>query len=171
MEPNRLYSIVDANSTFNWSLRGIWAFIRRYYPAGLLLLLIGTFVQCTIERQNSRIAAEQSQNLTQLSEFLQSGAEVDRKVAEFNDALAEGRSATAERRAFRDALRKHAYVVMALEPQFGSDATQQYMAQLRRLSDTVEVTKSAESPGPIISQMSTVIVSRRALAARAKTQI
>lgn len=162
---------MTASPTRRWTWPWIKAVLRKYYPAGLVLLLLGAVVQCSIERKNSRIAAQQSQDLSRVSEFLQSGADVDRKVAQLNDALAEGGDARAERLAFREALGKHASIAMSLEPRFGAEATRSYMSELNRLSTTVEGTKSAESPGPIITQMSTVIVSRRALAARAEERI
>lgn len=146
----------------------LWARIRGFLgwlvSGGLLVGIILLGSQVVVERQNTRIAAKQTYNMGRIAAFRDSGANLDRKVASFNDAAAENRSLRAYRDAVRDALADHTVKAMAMQDVFGVAETDQYLTQLQALQGAVEATKDRTTPGPIITALSRVIVTRTALA-------
>lgn len=130
----------------------------------LAIGLILAVVQCSIARESARIAAAQTYNMGRVAAFRDSGALLDRKVAAFNDAAAEGHDLASYRDAVRDALADHASKTMAMRDAFGEQPTNAYNADLLSLQDQIEATNGPSNSGPVLTALSRVIISRNKLA-------
>lgn len=140
------------------------AFWKWVVGGGLLLALMMTVVQCSIERHNAHEASIQTYNMGRVAAFRDSGAELDKKVAAFADDAAEGRTLTDSRRAVRSALADHASKTMAMQDAFGDAATTAYTSDLKGLQSAVEDTTDATNSGAILTAMSRVYLRRNKLA-------
>lgn len=143
---------------------GASAVIKWVASGGLLLALIMAVAQCSIERRNTQIALVQTYNLARVASFRDSGAELDKKVAMFADAAAEGRNLSEARQAVRGSLIDHASKALAMKDAFGATETKAYTDDLKGLQFAIEATKDRTTPGPIITALSRVVVSRNRLA-------
>jgi hypothetical protein len=156
--------MVLANSTVSTLRSSSTAAAQWIIKGGLLVGLVLAVFQCSIERQNTREATVQTYNMGRAAAFRDSGAELDKKIAAFNDAAAEGRDLTEFRQAIRGALADHAAKTMAMGDAFGKDATQTYTSDLKVLQDAIEGTRDSTNSGPILSAMSRVVIERNRLA-------
>lgn len=143
---------------------GVGAIVKWLVGGGVIVGLILAVTQCSIEKQNAREAAVQTYNMGRVAAFRDSGAALDKKVAAFNDAAAEGRSLSEARQGFRDAMADHAAKTFAMQDAFGKTATDRYSDELKALQTAVEETKDATNPGAIITALSKVYVARTKLA-------
>lgn len=144
--------------------RHAWTFVKWVVQGGLLLLLVGAVVQCKIEQQNVRTANNQTFNMSRIAAFRDSGAELDKRVAAFNDAASEGRDLSESRQNVRSALADHASKTMAMSDTFDRTSLAVYNADLKTLQKAIESTTNAKTPGPIITALSRVVVARNKLA-------
>jgi hypothetical protein len=139
--------------------------VAKWIVGGGLLLFTVTFgIQLHFARQDAREATIQTYNLSRVAAFRDSGAELDKKVAAFNDAAAESQSLSEPRQAVRSALVDHAAKTFAMQDDFGAEATAQYTADLKALQSAVEATNDHTTPGPIITAMSRMLVDRNRMA-------
>jgi uncharacterized protein YukE len=147
------------------SLRsGVKAVCKWSVTGGLLLWAITASFQWYVARQDAREATVQTYNMGRVAAFRDSGAELDKKVAAFNDAAAEGRSLSEARQNVRDAMADHAAKTFAMQDTFGKAATDRYSDELKALQAAVEETKDATNSGGIITALSHVVVTRTKLA-------
>jgi hypothetical protein len=140
------------------------AVVKWIVGGGLLVGLILAVTQCQIARIEAQRASVQTYNLSRVAAFRDSGAELDKRIAAFNDAAAEGRDLIEPRQAVRSALADHAAKTMAMQDAFGLSATQAYERNLKRLQAAVEDATDASNSGPIITAMSQTIVQRNKMA-------
>jgi predicted trehalose synthase len=143
--------------------KGLIATLKWVVSGGLLVALIMAVVQCSVERQSARHATVQTYNLSRVAAFRDSGADLDRKVAAFADAAAEGRDLSGPREAFRSALADHSAKTFAMKDAFGADATQPYVEALKNLQSAVEGTTDQHNSGAIITALSRTVVLRNKL--------
>lgn len=143
---------------------GASAVVKWLFGGGLLVGLALAIAQCSIERENARTATIQTYNMGRVAAFRDSGAELDKKVAAFNDAAAEGRSLNEPRQAVRSALADHAAKTFAMQDAFGDTATMAYSNDLKELQTAIEGTSDATNSGAIITALSRVVVERNKLA-------
>lgn len=147
------------------SLRaGVKAVCKWSVTGGLLLWAITASVQWYGARQDARQATVQTYNMSRVAAFRDSGAELDKKVAAFNDAAAEGRSLSEARQSVRDAMADHAAKTFAMQDAFGKTPTERYYDEVKALQTAVESTKDATNSGEIITALSRVVVARTKLA-------
>ena len=142
----------------------IVAIIKWAVGGGLLVGLIMAVTQCSIARNEARMATIQTYNMSRIAEFRDSGAALDKATAAFNDAASEKRDLTDVRKDFRNALAEHAAETMAMGDAFGNDSLVSYQANLKQLQVAVESTEGVTTPGPIITALSRVVVERNRLA-------
>lgn len=142
---------------------GASAVLKWVVSGGLLLALLMSVVQCTFEHRSARQAAIQTYNMSRVASFRDSGAELDKRVARFADAAAEGRNLIEARQAVRDALADHASRTMAMKDAFGAAGTDAYTTDLKSLQAAIEATTDRTTPGPIITALSRVVVARNRL--------
>ena len=143
---------------------GVKAVCTWAVTGGLLLWAITASFQWYVARQDAREATVQTYNLSRVAAFRDSGAELDRKVAAFNDAAAEGQSLSEARQNVREAMADHAAKTFAMQDAFGKAATDRYSDDLKALQNAVEQTKDATNSGAIITALSHVVVARTKLA-------
>jgi hypothetical protein len=143
---------------------GVKAVCTWAVTGGLLLWAITASFQWYVARQDAREATVQTYNLSRVAAFRDSGAELDKKVAAFNDAAAEGQSLSEARQNVRDAMADHAAKTFAMQDAFGKAATNRYSDELKTLQTAVEDTKDATNSGAIITALSHVVVTRTKLA-------
>lgn len=134
---------------------------------GLFVGLLTTMVQCHNERENARVAAVQTYNMGRVAAFRDSGAELDKRIAAFNDAAAEGRDLKEARAAVRSAFADHAARAYAMKDVFGKAPTSAYFAALKNLQQALDDTTGPRNSGPIITAMSVMLVQRNQLADKA----
>lgn len=143
---------------------GVRAVCTWAVTGGLLLWAITASFQWYVARQDAREATVQTYNLSRVAAFRDSGAELDKKVAAFNDAAAEGQSLSEARQKVREAMADHAAKTFAMQDAFGKAATDRYSDELKVLQTAVEDTKDATNSGAIITALSRVVVTRTKLA-------
>jgi hypothetical protein len=143
---------------------GLFTAFKWILTGALPVALIASIATCSFERQAAKEAAVQTYNLGRVAQFRDTGTELDRKVAAFNDAAAAGESLTGPREAVRGALADHAARTRTLQDAFGGPATKAYTSQLKRLQAAVEQTNDQRNSGEIITEMSRTIVLRDKLA-------
>jgi hypothetical protein len=151
--------------------KGLGSVASWVVSGGLLLALIMTMVQCTVERENTQRAAIQTHNMGRIAAFRDSGAELDKKVAAFNDAAAEGKDLDGPRDAVRAAFADHASRTNAMDDVFGAAETKSYLGAMKALQADVEAAKDGNQPGPIITNLSRVVVARNKLVKQATLKI
>lgn len=139
------------------------AVVKWVVVGGLLVSLIMSVVQCSIARNEARLATVQTYNMSRVAEFRDSGKSLDKSIAAFNDAAAEGRDLTDARKDFRSALAEHAAQTMAMRDAFGETSMAAYQVNLKELQQSVEDAKDATTSGRIITAMSRVVVERNKL--------
>lgn len=149
---------------------GLATAVKWIGAAGVAGGLILAVVQCSIERENTRLATVQTYNMGRVAAFRDSGAELDKKVAAFADAASEGRNLSEARQGVRGALADHAARTMAMKDAFGTAGTQAYTTNLKELQSAIEETRDRTSPGPIITALSRVVVARNKLAETVMTK-
>jgi hypothetical protein len=143
---------------------GVGAIVKWLVGGGVVVGLILAVAQCSIEKRNAREASVQTYNMGRVAAFRDSGAELDKKVAAFNDAAAEGQSLSEARQNVREAMADHAAKTFAMQDAFGKTATDRYSDELKALQNAVEQTKDATNSGAIITALSHVVVARTKLA-------
>lgn len=143
---------------------GVSAVVKWFAVGGLLVGLIMAVVQWRIATHEAHVATIQTYNMGRIAAFRDSGAELDREVATFADAAAEGRALTEPKQAVRRALADHASKAIAMSDAFGQAPTNAYVSDLKALQTAVEATDNRLTPGPIITALSRVVVSRNRLA-------
>jgi hypothetical protein len=137
---------------------------------GLIVALLTTVVTCHNERENARIAAVQTYNMSRVAAFRDSGADLDQKVAALNDAAADGRNVNDAMIATRAALASHAAKTFAMSDVFGEDKIQAYVATLKDVQKQVDDRRGRRGVGAMITAMSNMIVLRTKLADEAYRQ-
>lgn len=147
------------------SLRaGVKAVCTWAVTGGLLLWALTASFQWYVARQDAREATVQTYNMARVAAFRDSGAELDKKVAAFNDAAAEGQSLSEARQKVREAMADHAAKTFAMQDAFGKTATEHYSDELKALQAAIEDTKDATNSGAIITALSKAYVARTKLA-------
>ncbi|WP_069065899.1 hypothetical protein [Sphingobium sp. RAC03] len=131
---------------------------------GLLLWAVTASIQLYVARQDAREATVQTYNMGRVAAFRDSGADLDKKVAAFNDAAAEGQSLSEVRQNVREAMADHAAKTFAMQDAFGKTATNRYSDELKALQTAVEETTDATNSGAVITALSKVYVARTKLA-------
>ena len=128
---------------------------------------------------NSENAAEQ-QALARLSQFEDSGSELDQKFAAFSHILADtaleeqapaDADITAARRGVREALMKHASQAKALSPAFGDEQTLRYLQNLKTLNATIEGARGADDMRTRVTDLAVVLEEREKLVEHARENI
>lgn len=138
-----------------WPQR-VWNVLRNVLAAGTLLTAIGWYVSY---QTASRLAVE-TQDLSRVNQFQDTGIAVDQAFAEFNDAAAQGQSLDASRLKFNQAVRTHASQADALRSKIGAPETDRYLDTLAAFRATIDSTKDATHLGDRLTAFSAMKIAR-----------
>jgi hypothetical protein len=146
-----------------WPQR-IWSVARNLLAAGFFLTAIGWYVSY---RTASQLAVE-TQDLSRVNQFQDTGIAVDQAFAEMNDAAAAGTSLNAEKLKLNQAVRAHASQADALRHVVPSTQIDEYLVRIDAFRAAMNETKDATHLGKRITAFSDMKVARDRIVAAAK---
>lgn len=146
-----------------WPQR-VWNVLRNVLAAGTLLTAIGWYVSY---QTASRLAVE-TQDLSRVNQFQDTGIAVDQAFAEMNDAAASGSALAAARVKLNQAVRTHASQADALRRVVPTQQIDAYLDRLGAFREAMNATTDATHLGNRLTAFSDMKVARDRIVADAK---
>lgn len=141
-----------------------WNVLRNVLAAGTLLTAVGWYVSY----QTASRLAVQTQDLSRVNQFQDTGIAVDQAFAELNDAAADGAALAAAKRKLNQAVRTHASQTDALRNVVPSPQIDQYLGLVAAFRDAMNDTEDASQLGERLTAFSDMKVARDRIVAAAK---